>query len=179
VPLYIIGKHAQEHVGADAVGEPVMDRPDLEIDGLDAAEGPFHSGERFVAAHRAGIIKGFRRQAGAHDIEAVGCGFGGDLIVLAGETEAGICNIEAEVLGHLVLADHGADLQRDLGGASQRSALALDGRLDAAQIALGRLQKFQTLAFALGGEIGIAAHHETLTGKFRRGDAGHVAVIEQ
>jgi hypothetical protein len=35
----MIGEHAQEDVGADAVGQPMVDRPNLEIDRLECAEG--------------------------------------------------------------------------------------------------------------------------------------------
>src|SRR5258705_8757210 len=31
VPFQIISKHAQKHVGAHAVGQPVIDRPDLQV----------------------------------------------------------------------------------------------------------------------------------------------------
>jgi hypothetical protein len=70
------------------------------------------------------------------------------------------------MLGHLVLVDHRADRKRDLGGAAQRIALAGDGRLDTGE-------------GALGGEIGVAADDQTLAGEVRRGDAGHVALVEQ
>ena len=33
VPLEIIGEHAQQHVGTDPIGQAVVDRSDLEIDG--------------------------------------------------------------------------------------------------------------------------------------------------
>ena len=33
--------HAKKDVPPDAVGQPVMDRTDLKIDGLDAAKGAF------------------------------------------------------------------------------------------------------------------------------------------
>ena len=36
MPLDIIGQHAQEHVGADPILEPMMDRPDMQIDRLQA-----------------------------------------------------------------------------------------------------------------------------------------------
>ena len=39
VPFEVVGQHAHKHVGTHAIGQPVIDRPDLEVDGLDAAEG--------------------------------------------------------------------------------------------------------------------------------------------
>ena len=157
----------------------MMDRPDLQIDGFDAAERPFHHGEGFVAAHRRRVVEGFRRQAGAHDIDPVtGC-LGGDLGGLAGEAEVGIGDVEIEVLGHFIPVDHRTDRQRDLGGATQRIALAGDGGLDAGEIALGGGQQVFALAGALGGKIRVAADHQTLIGKLGCGDAGDVALVEQ
>jgi hypothetical protein len=54
MPLQVIGEHAKKHVGPHAIDQPVIGRPDLEIDGLDAAEGALHQAEGFVAAHRGG-----------------------------------------------------------------------------------------------------------------------------
>ena len=36
----------------DPIGHPVIYGADVQIDGLDAAEGAFHQGEGLVAAHR-------------------------------------------------------------------------------------------------------------------------------
>ena len=83
------------------------------------------------------------------------------------------------MLGHLVLVDHRADRERDLGGAAQRIALAGDGGLDAGEIALGGGEQVFPLAGALGGEIGVAADHQPLAGEIGCGDAGHVALVEQ
>jgi hypothetical protein len=38
VPFEIVRQHTQKHMGAHPVGQPMVDRPDLQIDGLDAAE---------------------------------------------------------------------------------------------------------------------------------------------
>jgi hypothetical protein len=40
VPFEIVGEHAQQHMGAHTASATMMDRPDLEIDGLEAAERP-------------------------------------------------------------------------------------------------------------------------------------------
>ena len=84
-----------------------------------------------------------------------------------------------EVLGHLMLVDHLADRERDLGGATQRIALARHGCLDAGKITLGGGEQVLALAGALGGEIGVAADHQALAGEVGRGDGGHIALIEQ
>lgn len=44
VPFKMAGEHAQQHVSADPVGQAVMDRSELEIDGFDQAEGEFGLG---------------------------------------------------------------------------------------------------------------------------------------
>ena len=84
----MVGEHAQEDVGAHAVCQPVVDRADLEIDRLQAAERPLDQGERLVGAHRPDVVEGRGGQAGAHDVEPVQRRFGGDLPRLAGEAEA-------------------------------------------------------------------------------------------
>ena len=88
MPLDMVGEHAQEDVGAHPVGQPVVDRPDLEVDRLHAAERPFDKGERLVGADGTGIVEGRDGQAGAHHVEAVEGGLGGDRCRLAGEAEA-------------------------------------------------------------------------------------------
>jgi hypothetical protein len=50
MPFETIGEHAQKHMGANTVGEAMVDRPDQDIDGLDRAEGTLDVGEAFVRA---------------------------------------------------------------------------------------------------------------------------------
>jgi len=71
------------------------------------------------------------------------------------------------------------DRKRDLGGAAQRIARALDPGLDGGEIRLGRRQQLFALAGALGGQVRIAANDQPLTRVIGRGDGGHVALIEQ
>ena len=85
----------------------------------------------------------------------------------------------SKCFAHLVLVDHRADRECDLGGAAQWIALARHGGLDAGEISLGGGEEVFALAGTLGGEIGIATDHQAFAGEFRRGDAGHVALIEQ
>src|SRR5208282_974512 len=49
VPFEIIGEHAEEDVGTHAVFEPVVDRPDMEVDGLDRPDGVLDQTQGFVA----------------------------------------------------------------------------------------------------------------------------------
>ena len=99
--------------------------------------------------------------------------------VLRAKAEGGIGDVEIEMLGHLVLVEHRADRERDLGRAAQRIALAGDRGLDAGEVALGGGEQVLALAGALGGEIGVAADDQALAGEVGRGDAGHVALVEQ
>ena len=91
-----------------------------------------------------------------------------DRVQLAGEAEAGVGDVELEMLGHLVLVEHGADLERDRCGATQRIARARDGGLDAGKLALGGLEEFAALAAALGREVGVAADDQALAGEVGR-----------
>jgi hypothetical protein len=83
------------------------------------------------------------------------------------------------MLLHFIGVQHRPDGERDLRGAAQRIALALNPGPDAGELRLGGHQQVFALAAALGGEIGIAANHQPLAGEVRRGDARHVALIEQ
>jgi len=129
----------------------VIDRPDLEIDRLDAAEGALHEG--FVATHRGGVVESGGGQAGTDDVEAVEGRLSGDFVGLAGDGEAGVGNIEGEVLGHFVLVEHGADLQADFGFAVQRLAFADHRGGNASEVALGSGEQILALAGTLAGEI--------------------------
>src|SRR4051812_26064324 len=102
VPLDVVGEHAQEDVGADAIFAPVVDRPDLEVDGLEGAEGAFHAGQRLVVADRivGGHVTLF--DTGANDVETIERGFLGDLVVAQREVEAGLADRQLEVLGDLL-----------------------------------------------------------------------------
>jgi hypothetical protein len=83
------------------------------------------------------------------------------------------------VLGHLVLVEHGADLEADFGFAAQRLALAGHGGGDAGGVALGGGEQILALAGALASERAVAADDQPLAGELGGGDAGHVAVIKQ
>ena len=52
VPLHVVGQHAEKYVGADAILEPVVDGPDLEVHVFEAAEGALHLGQRLVGLSR-------------------------------------------------------------------------------------------------------------------------------
>jgi len=56
----------------------MINRPNMQIDGLHEPEGAFHQGQRFVAAYGCGVVELLAGQAGAHDIDAIGGGLGVD-----------------------------------------------------------------------------------------------------
>jgi hypothetical protein len=60
--------------------QPVIDRADVQIDRLDAAEGAFHRAEGFLAAHCFGVVEGVGGQTCAHDIDTVGGSFFSDRV---------------------------------------------------------------------------------------------------
>ena len=57
MPFDMAGEQAQKDVGAHPRGEPVVDRPDVQIDGLQAAEGALDVGEALVGADQLSAVK--------------------------------------------------------------------------------------------------------------------------
>ena len=163
VPFEIVGEHAQEHVGAHAVGTAMMDRPDLEIDGLDASKGAFDLGEIFVGPDGRGGVERLGLEVGAQHIDAIERGFGVDLRGLALEGEIVVGDGEDEVLGHFVTIDHGTDRERDLVLAAQRLFGAPDAGLNGSRFFSVASSNVSPLAGALVGEHRIAADHQALT----------------
>jgi hypothetical protein len=105
MPFEVIGQHAEEDVRAHPIGQPVMDRTDLQINSLDAAERPLHQGQGFVTAHRRRVAEDLGRQVCPHDIQTIGCSLGGDLRGLAREAEGGVGDVEIEMPSHLMLVE--------------------------------------------------------------------------
>ncbi len=76
VPFDVVGEHAQEDMSADAVGGIVVDGPDLEVDGLQAAEGALDRAQALVGADGFRGVERTGGQAGADDVQAVQGRFG-------------------------------------------------------------------------------------------------------
>ena len=83
---------------------------------------------------------------------------------------------DVEVLAGLVLADHLADGDPDLGGATQPPSRA--GSEVGEQLAVGG-QQVLALAGAFFGQDGVAAGDEPLAGEVRGADLGQVLLVEQ
>src|SRR6516165_926203 len=78
VPLDMAGEHAQEDMGAHPGRQPMVDRAQMQIDGLEAAKGALDPGEALVGADHVVGRQGFVFDAGTDDIKAVEPGFVGD-----------------------------------------------------------------------------------------------------
>ncbi len=87
--------------------------------------------------------------------------------------------VQIEIFFHFVGVEHRTDREPDLGGAVQRIALTLDRGFDGCEVLLSGTQQLFALAAALGGQIGIAADHQSLAGEVGGRDAGHIAFVEQ
>jgi len=87
VPFQMIGEHAQEHVGAHAWADPMEDRTNVEVDGLEAAEGALDAGQALIGAHRISGIESIGWHIGAQHVEAVERGFCGDRGVIARDAQ--------------------------------------------------------------------------------------------
>jgi hypothetical protein len=95
VPFEMVSEHAQEDVSAHAVAVAVVDRADLEVDGLVAAEGALDGCELLVGLDDVGGLEGRGlegrgREAGAQHVDAVERRLGGDRGAVALEGEVGV-----------------------------------------------------------------------------------------
>src|SRR4051794_20537314 len=99
----------EQDVRADAILEAVVDWADLELGALEGAERALDLFEAFVGAHE--LVGGERVgvDAGPQDVEAVELGLGGDLAGLALVAEAGVGDLDVEVLLDAVALQGGAD----------------------------------------------------------------------
>ena len=73
---------------------------------VEAAEEAFDVGEVLVAAHDIVLGQGVFGQAGAQYVDAIEGGLGGDALLVAGEGEGVVGDVEVKVLGHLELVAH-------------------------------------------------------------------------
>ena len=99
VPQDVVGEHAHEDVGPDPMLKPVVDGPDLEVDGLERAKRALDLGESLIAAH--GLLGGYPLlgETRAEDIDPIKCRLGGDSVRVDVEVEASIFDGEPHVLG--------------------------------------------------------------------------------
>ena len=115
----------QEDVGAHARASVVINRAHFQVHRLEAAERALDDAQSLVGAHGVLGIELGGGHAGAHDVQAIEGGLGGDGVGLAVVGERGLGDVELEVFGHLVLADDLADPHGDLLLGAQAPLLAL------------------------------------------------------
>src|SRR5436189_3526195 len=114
VPFDMAGEHAQEDMGAHPGRQPMVDRAQVQIDGLEAAKGALDPGEALVGADHVVGRQGFVFDAGADDIKAVEPGFAGDAGWVAAKGEAVFAEGDVEQLGQLVAVFDATDGAPDL-----------------------------------------------------------------
>src|SRR5215472_2835955 len=102
VPFDMAGEHAEEDMGAHPRGEPVVDRADVQIDGLEAAKGALDPSQPLVGADHVICRQGLILKAGADDIKAVEPCLLGDAGLVAAKGEAVLGDGDVEVFGELV-----------------------------------------------------------------------------
>src|SRR5437667_11439176 len=90
-----------------------MDGADLQIDHLEGSERTLHTAQQLVTAHCAWRIQAFFGQTRSDHVDAVEGGLGRDLVLAEFEAEAGVLDVECEVLTHLVLVYHKAHADTD------------------------------------------------------------------
>ena len=116
VPLDVVGEHAQQDVGAHPVGAAVVDRPYLQVDGLEGPKGALDLRQVLVGAHGLCGIEVFGLDVGTDDVEPVELLLVRDPGFVALEREGLVGDVGDEVLGDLVAVDDLADAHADGGG---------------------------------------------------------------
>src|ERR1700736_3400806 len=178
VPFDMAGEHAQEDMGAHPRRQPVMDRAEVQVDGLQAAKGALDAGEALIRANHVIGGQDVILDAGADDIKAVEPSLVGDAGRVAAKGETVFGNGDVEQLGELVAVFDTTNGTRDLvltGGAAAAGDLV--GQL--AQRRLGGLQQILALAGPFLGQERVLADHEPLAGKLGCGDLSQIAFVEQ
>ena len=111
-------------MGADPLLGAVPDRSDVQV-GVEPPKGPLDVLQGLVGRDDVGPFERLFGKARAQHVDSVKGGLGGDLCIVALARAGVVCDLEEEVLGHLVAVDHFADAEGDLVLAPQRPALAV------------------------------------------------------
>src|SRR5664279_1885272 len=177
MPHQVGGEHADEHVCPDPGLGPVVDRAQVQVDGFEGPEVAFYPGQALVGRDDLGRVHLFGGHGGADDIEPVQGRLGGDLVLVAGEDERVVGDVQEVVLGHLVPADDLPDPDPDLAGTSQ--APGSHGGDDLCQLDVRCVQQGQAFPCAFGGQGGVTAGDQAFPGVVGVGDLGEVGLVEQ
>src|SRR5674476_714925 len=106
-------------MGPDPVLGPVVDRAQVQVDALDGAEVAFDAGQTLVGGDNLARVHLLGADGGGDDVQPVQGRLGSDLVLVTGEGERGLGDVQDVVLGHLVPADDLADPNPDLAGIGQ------------------------------------------------------------
>jgi len=94
-----------EHVGPNPGFGPVVDRAQVQVDALEGAEVSFPPGTKTCTWPRPWPRPSARGEGGADDVDPVQGRLGSDGVLVAGEREPVVGDVQDVVLGHLVPAD--------------------------------------------------------------------------
>jgi len=83
MPLDIVGQHAQKHVGSDSAVQAMVNRTNIEVHWLEAAERSFHDRQPFVRTNGLFCIHGLLASTGSDHIDAVQGGLRGNLVFIS------------------------------------------------------------------------------------------------
>ena len=179
VPFQIVGQHAEQDVRAHPRRGPMEHRTQLEIDGLQRAEGVLHAAETFVGAHRGGGIGLRGRQVGADHIDAVERGLGGDAGGFLAKLNASSVMVIWKCLA-IWRRPSTAPTAWPIAAAPRSGLRARCTRawMRARSFSVAASSS-RALAGALLGQQRVLADHQAFARIVGAGDLGHVAVIEQ
>src|ERR1700730_3876835 len=99
----------------------MMDRPDLDIDGLEAAERALDIGQAFVGTDDRVAVEQVGCDVGAYHVETIEQGLVVDRLAPALDNEIVVSDGDVEMLGHLVVIDDLADGDADGIATAKRS----------------------------------------------------------
>src|ERR1035437_8710602 len=150
-------------MGPDPVLGPVVDRAQVQVDGLDGAEVAFDAGQTLVGGHHLARAHLLGADGGADDVQPVQGRLGGDGLGVALVAEGVVGDGQGVVLGHLVPADDFADPDPDLAGPVQAPGTGGGGG-DLCQLGVGGVQQGQAFAGPLRGQGGVAAGDQAFPG---------------
>ena len=137
MPLHVVGEHAQQDVSPHALFPAMVDGADLEIHGLETAEGALDRGQSLVGAHCILGVYALALQIGADHVDPVQRRLGLDAGLVAAVAEALLGDFDREVLGHLEAPEHPAHAHSDLVLTLEASARADRGRSHLLEFRLG------------------------------------------
>jgi len=136
----------------------------------------FDPGQRLVGGDDLGCVHLLGRHGGADDVDPVQGRFGGDLLLVTGEPEPVVGDVQDVVLGHLVPADDLADPDPDLPAPPRRpAATAATILASAVSVASSSARRLRARSVARAG-LRHATRRSPVVGV---GDLGQVHLVEQ